>query len=108
MGHVFDAAKGIASVFQQRAAHCALCWFDSSDSSDSNDFCKAICGRVERSKQFEISDSLGFAFTAELFVFLSFSFAGSSTLVGRRSKPVLVDLAAVSLLLSPLFFVQAS
>ena len=78
MGHVFDTARGIASVFQQRAAHCALCWFDSSDSGDSIDSCKdepqAICGRVERSKQFEISDSSGFVFTAQLFVccFLKF------------------------------------
>ena len=85
MGHVFDAARGIASVFQQRAAHCTLCWFDSSDPADSSDFCdfckdkqQAICGRVERSKQFEISDSLGFVFTAQLFVLLSFSFACSN------------------------------
>ena len=87
---------------------------DSGDSSYFCDFCdckdepQAICGRVERSKQFEISDSFGFVLTAQLFGFLSFSFPCSSALVERRSKPVLVDLAAVSLLLSSLFFVQAS
>ena len=36
-----------------------------------------------------------------------FFFACSSTLVGRRSKPVIVDLTAVCLLLSSLFFVRA-
>ena len=68
--HVFDTARGIASVFQQRAAHCTLCWLDSSDSS--KDEPPAICGQVERSKQFEISDSLGVVFTAQLFVFFVF------------------------------------
>ena len=57
VGNVFDTARRIASVFQQRAAHSTLCWFDSSDSC--KDQPPAICGRVERSKQFEISDSLG-------------------------------------------------
>ena len=71
MGHVSDTARGIASVFQQRAAHCTLCWFDSSDSSDSNkDEPQTICGRVERSKQFEISDSSG----NSLFFFFVFFF----------------------------------
>ena len=52
-----------------------LCWFDSSDSGDScKDEPQAICGRVGRSKQFEISDSFGFVLTMQLF-FLYFSLA---------------------------------
>ena len=75
MGDVFDTARGIATVFQQRTDHCTLCWFDSSDSSDSNkDERETICGRVERSKQFEISDSLGIAFTSATLCFFVFFF----------------------------------
>ena len=68
--HVFDTARGIASVFQQRAAHCTFFCLDSSDSS--KDEPPAICGQVERSKQFKIRDGLGVVFTAQLFVFFVF------------------------------------
>ena len=54
MDHVFDTARGIASVCQRRTTDCTLCWFDSSDSC--KDEPQAVCGRVERSKKCEISD----------------------------------------------------
>ena len=59
VGHVFDTTRGIARGFQRRTAHCALCSFETSDSSDSNRHePHTIGGRVERSNMCVISGSL--------------------------------------------------